>query len=186
MADKYKGSPKRVEIAERRKIVMALRAEGMRLNAIAEALSQKGITGPKGAPVTEGTISKDIKACLKALAEDTDASAEEFRGMEMQRLDMVLSALAKKVRLGDVAAIAQWHKNIEVRAKLLGLNAPVQIQVQETVRHEIEIFVQFLQGRLSDGAFGEVMQAIAELSEDRGLEMSKRELPKLPVGLDDI
>lgn len=165
-------------------MALNLRAQGLGYDAIAEALYEKGITGENGGTVAVSTISKDIRACMEQLAEETSSSAEEFRGLELRRLDMALSALAKKVRRGDVPAIAAWHKNIEIRAKLLGLNAPVQVQVQQTVKHEIEVFVQFLQGRLSEETFAEVMDAIGELGSDRGIDMSEP-LPQLP-SIEDI
>jgi hypothetical protein len=55
---------------------------------------------------------------------------DEARGVELERLDLLLSKLAPAIVRGDVPAILAALKVSDRRAKLLGLDAPTRVQAE--------------------------------------------------------
>jgi hypothetical protein len=74
-----------IAVAERRAKVLAFRRAGASHRAIAVELG-----------VDHSTISRDVKAIFQELAEEQHASAEEYRAMELERLD-TLSLEASRI-----------------------------------------------------------------------------------------
>jgi hypothetical protein len=56
--------------------------------------------------------------------------AEELRALENARLDSYLSALGPSIELGDPKAIAVAVRISERRAKMAGLDAPIEVKIQ--------------------------------------------------------
>ena len=54
--------------------------------------------------------------------------------LELARLDVAQRAIWKKVVKGDLAAIDRLLKIMQRRAKLIGLDAPVKLDVRQMVR----------------------------------------------------
>lgn len=106
-----KFTPKKSEIAERRKRALDMRIKGYSLQQIADELG-----------VAIGTVHIDLNETFKDLHQKTIESGETLRELELQRLDMALHAIALQVASGDLGAIDRWIKLSERRAKLLGLD----------------------------------------------------------------
>ncbi len=104
-----------VHIAERRKRALDLRLAGATLAEIAEA---------HGVSIT--TAHKDIRRCLSDIPK---ASADELRKQEIARLDKLQNACWQDAIHGDLSAIDRALKVIDRRAKMLGLDAPQQVEV---------------------------------------------------------
>lgn len=102
-------------IAERRKKALALRLGGATLTDIAETLG-----------VSIGTVHNDIRKCLSDIPR---AEADELRSQEVARLDKLQGACWPLALGGDLAAIDRAVKIIDRRAKMLGLDAPQQVEV---------------------------------------------------------
>jgi hypothetical protein len=107
---------KRETAAARRQQALEWRKSGLSYRAIGEKLG-----------VSEKTAYEDVQTALAHLAELEQASAEEYRTLELMRLDMALLALAPKMKLGDPQVVNAWVKVSESRRKLLGLDAPTKI-----------------------------------------------------------
>ena len=72
------------------------------------------------------TIAFDyVKETLKQLREETLELADQYREMELSRLDEAQSAIYNKVLKGDEKAIEKLLKIQERRSKYLGLDVPV-------------------------------------------------------------
>ena len=134
---------------------MSLRAQGLSYRAIADAWEKQ-----TGKTVSKTTVQNDIARELQSLSEQTRSEAKHYRDIELIRLDMAMSAIAKKVSSGDVAAVNAWVKISESRRKLLGLDAPVQLQVQQGLESELNGLIEFLQGTVSQAAYSEFMDAV--------------------------
>lgn len=104
-----------VAAAERRKKALALRLAGATLNEIAEV---------NGCAVS--TVHADIQRCLSDIPRQ---EADELRAQEVTRLDRLQRACWDPALAGDLAAIDRALRIIDRRAKMLGLDAPQQVEV---------------------------------------------------------
>src|SRR5207247_2622066 len=107
------------DAAERRQRSFDLRRAGV---------SYRGIGRELG--ISEAQAHRDVKAVMARLAELEKNSAEEYRTMELARLDLAAAALARRLGQGDPHVVNAWVRVSESRRKLLGLDAPQAIQVE--------------------------------------------------------
>jgi hypothetical protein len=110
--DKKRTASQTVTPAERRIRALELRKMGITYQLIGKALG-----------VSETQARRDVKAVLERRIEQDQSHLAEQRQLELERLEMVLNALAQKVRAGDAAAIDRWLKACDLRRRLLGLDA---------------------------------------------------------------
>ena len=149
--------PKKVALAERRQKALNLRKTGATMEAIAAVLSKEfGL--PK---YDRKQVFQDIDAGLGLLTEQCTHDAEELRQLELERLDTYLLRLQPKITLGDVRAIAQAVNISERRCKMLGLDAPIQIQVEDIVNAELTAFIDGLEPLLPREVYIQVLDAVA-------------------------
>lgn len=102
-------------LAERRKRALDLRLTGATLAEIAETNE-----------CSIATVHQDIRKCLSDIPK---SSADELRKQEVARLDKLQQACWQDAIHGDLAAIDRALKVIDRRAKMLGLDAPQQVEV---------------------------------------------------------
>jgi hypothetical protein len=100
----------------RREKVLGLRIEGKSLRAIAEELG-----------VSERTARRDLKYCLRRLAQQTAEHCEELRALILARLDCALERLWPGILEGRIDAIDRLLKVESQRADLVGVKAPVKV-----------------------------------------------------------
>lgn len=106
---------KRKEIAERQKAALALALKGLTRREIGEQLG-----------VSHSTIVQDIKAALRDIPKE---EADTLRAKESARLDKLQAAVWDRALDGYLYAVDRAVKIIDRRAKLLGLDAPQQVEV---------------------------------------------------------
>jgi hypothetical protein len=70
-----------------------------------------------------------IMRVLARLAAQTEKHTRELRQMEVERLDAALLVVMPMVRRGDLPAVDRMIRLVDARARLLGLNAPAQVEV---------------------------------------------------------
>ncbi len=155
---------------ERQAQALSLRLQGLSYRAIAKAINKKQdeaaeVSQGKTKSVTYETVRKDILAALEVTKQKTAAEAEYYRDIELERLNMAMSAIASKVAKGDVQAVAQWVKISESRRKLLGLDAPVQLQVAQALDSAQDQFISLLEGALDAETFAKVTAAAVAIAE---------------------
>lgn len=114
-------APAKVNAALRRQRVLDLRKVGGSYRKIAEKLG-----------VSYETVRKDLNTSLAELSEEEQRKAAECRALDLMRLDMSLNSIARLVAEGHLGAIDRWHRNIEVRMKILGYAAPEKRAVEMT------------------------------------------------------
>ncbi len=124
MADKKRppfqiqASQKAVKISERDEQILALRRRGWAYRRIASAL---GV----GRSTAHGVVTK----YLAVVGEEAVKHTEAIRAQELERLDACTDAIWEQVEAGHLGAIDRAIRISAQRAKLLGLDAPVRVQV---------------------------------------------------------
>lgn len=109
------------KIERERRRIRALQLRG-------RALSYRDIGDELG--VSHETARQDVKRALSELVEQRFDEAEQFRALEMHRLEMAMRAIEDKVRDGELKAVDRWVKLSESLRDLLGLDAPKRREVQ--------------------------------------------------------
>lgn len=98
---------------------LTLRKAGVSYQSIADALGYK----------TAGGAWVAVKAGLKKTLQEP---ADELRTLELARLDDMLKAIASNVQAGNLTAIDRALKIQDRRAKLLGLDMPAKVELNNT------------------------------------------------------
>lgn len=93
---------------------LELRKAGMTLQQISDVLG-----------VAVSTIHKSISVALRKLNVEP---AEEYRTMDLQRLDALYLAAFRQAKDGHLGAIDRCLRIMERRAKLLGLDSPTKFE----------------------------------------------------------
>ncbi len=107
---------------------LELRRDGCTLAVIGEQLCVEGLTAT-GKPMSQEGVRQALERGLAAIAKVTEQTADELRTLTLARLDDYLSRLQPAIAKGKVAAVEAALKVEQSRAKLLGLNAPVQTRI---------------------------------------------------------
>lgn len=118
-----KTSPESIEAKERAAAALKLRLKGMTFEAIAKEL---GYSCKQSA---YDAVSRSIKSI-------TREPAEELIRLDLERLDALWYPQYEKAVDGDPIAMSACIKLMERRAKLLGLDRPVQQEIKHTVKEE--------------------------------------------------
>ena len=157
------GKAHKAVMADRQQTALSLRKSGASYRAIAGHMAAE--TDKSGnllyAKYSEALAHKDVAACLKAINEKTSLDTEEYRSLELERLDTAQLAIAKKVQSGDLGSIDRWLRISERRSALLGLDAPVRLKIEQGVEAELSAFLNSLESVLPTEIYQQVLTAIA-------------------------
>jgi len=164
MAVSARAAAKKIALAERQQIALSLRKSGASFRAIAGHIS----TLPNNEKYSEGLAHHDVSTCLKAINEKTALDTEEYRSLELERLDTAQLAIAKKVQSGDLQAIDRWLRIAERRSALLGLDAPIRLRIAQGVEAELTNFLAALESVLPTETFQKVLTVAENLSDRAG------------------
>jgi hypothetical protein len=131
-------SPENVARAERWAQAAQLRAAGATFREIGRALD-----------VDPTTAQTWVWRYLKEVAVE---AADEMRLQEGQRLDRLQRGLWAQATAGDTRAVLAVLRIMERRARMFGLDMPVQVQVQEVppALSQVEQELQTILGSLAD------------------------------------
>lgn len=110
--------PKTLTRQQRRVEALNLRIKGHTYREIAEALQ-----------VSTKSAYFDVQEALRYLAKFERVLAEDVRAMHLARLDALTTFLWPAAEGGDTFAIQQVLSVMQRQAKLLGLDAPIEIDV---------------------------------------------------------
>lgn len=113
---------------------LALRTSGSSYEEIATQLGWK-------------SRSAAVKAVRRALDRSLQPVADEYRALQMQRLDAMRRGIWPKVERGDARAVEVAVKIEEREAKLLGLDMPQQIVAASLVQSDVVIRFRNEQGQ---------------------------------------
>jgi hypothetical protein len=143
--------------ADRMARCLDMRIQGMSYRAIADQLAKEGIKA------SYATVANDLVESLKLTQERTAKEAQYYIQLEIERLNVAQAAAMKSMVTGDPQAINAFVKVCESRRKLLGLDAPVQLQIQQGLQSELTSLLEFLQNAVSPEAYAEFMGAVSDL-----------------------
>lgn len=101
--------------AARRKTALALRVEGLTLEAIGARL---GVSKQRAHQILAGELAE-------VAAERKDLAEHQLEA-ELAAIDFVIAGMAPKVAKGDAKAATAYLRAMERRARLLGLDAPTK------------------------------------------------------------
>lgn len=103
------------ELAERTKKALQLRLAGAAYRDIAKVVG-----------VSHGTVHDDVQRALRDIPK---READDLRAVEVERLDALQKAVWDDAMDGDLQAVDRAVRIIDRRAKMLGLDAPQQVEV---------------------------------------------------------
>lgn len=135
------GSGQQEAAAVRQNRALELRMAGATYQQIADALGWSN----------KGTAWEAVQA---ALARDDAAVAgirEEYRALQLARTERMLRGIWTKVVAGDGPMYDRALRTLERQAKLLGLDAPVQVSISDDTRSRITSMLDDLEGRIIPG-----------------------------------
>lgn len=108
-------SANKSELIKRQQLAIQLKNSGWSYRAIGEKLG-----------ITHVQAFYDVRDAIVELNETRLESADEYRAIELERLDGLTKALEPMAMVGNVGSVNAYIKVMEQRAKLLGLYAPVK------------------------------------------------------------
>ncbi len=121
-ANGAKTAPAKIPAAARREKTLELRASGQSIRAIADKLG-----------VSKSQVHRDIEKELKAAAERRKKIAELIIDLELAKLDALEKKAWEHITDGELSAIDRVLRAMERRAKLLGLDTAVKVDVEGLV-----------------------------------------------------
>ena len=147
------------QIMARRLRAIELRKTGLSLEKIAAVIREE-FQNPS---YNRGRAGEDVNAVLKELKKASVQDANELRQMEVERLDDYLARIFPQIKTGSIRAVRLGVSISERRCKMLGLDAPVQVQVEEIVNRELSSLIDNLEPLLSREVYEQVLEAISKL-----------------------
>jgi hypothetical protein len=129
------------EVLDKEQQVLMLRRQGHTWDAISQRV---GYSSPSS--------SRDafLRASNRIIRDDLN----EVRQMEIDRLDIALSAIWHQIEAGDLLAINTMLKIMDRRSKMLALDAPRRLHVQEVVPEvSVEELERKIQQIIDEGGF---------------------------------
>ncbi len=149
-------SANRLQIAERRSRIAKLNAMHYSCQQIADQLLKE-----YGTKVSRETVRKDINWLANNAERDGITEYEINRYIELESIRAQQQVLNRDVfERRDLNAHRVYNELGKERRKILGLYAPIQVQVQQLLEAEIDEFIQFLEKNISQSAFEEVVLAL--------------------------
>jgi hypothetical protein len=152
---------KSLSIVDRRRRAAQLRRSGATLESVATVISREF----KLPNYDRRRCHEDIQFALAELHREYSLDSESLRQEHLQILDRLQMALWSKALGGDVKAIDSITRLLERKSKLCGLDAPVQLLVEKSLDHEIELVFQALERSLHHEAYVQVLQIVSSMGE---------------------
>jgi hypothetical protein len=121
IAQREAGRIKAIETRLRHIKAMELRKKGMSYEAIKDELGYKD----------RGSVQQAVERMLHQMAAEPTRAV---RQLTIARYDSIIVAIWQRVIDGDLAAIDRLLKVEEARARVIGFNAPVDINIHQMVK----------------------------------------------------
>ncbi len=117
--------PPSLQRAVRRVEAFNLRVAGYDYRQIHQALNEAGYS------CSLKTIYYDVQETLRELSQFERVLAEDVRAMQLARLDQLMAGLSDTAFAGDTYAVEAYLRVLEHQAKLLGIFAPTEININQ-------------------------------------------------------
>jgi len=151
-----RGSGRRHDLTEQLKTQIATRAARLRVLSYTWKQCHAKIQEEfPEANVSESSIIKWVNEHIKPAAE---IAVEDYRQQQLAQIELAKRAIMPRVQKGDDKAIASLNALMNREAKLLGMDAPVQVQLEtKQVNDELEV-QRMLAGFMGHVIPGEVVK----------------------------
>jgi hypothetical protein len=120
-------TPEKIATKEKHRRALELRKAGLTYQVIAD---QIGYRGP----------STVHAAVMRELREICREPAEELRTLELERLDRLWAGVWTQAKQGHLGSIDRCLRILERRARLLGLDAPLKVELPDEPRERRATF----------------------------------------------
>lgn len=145
-----RNSSDQLALATRRESAVALRRQGYSYRAIAQQLD-----------ISQTQAYHDVQTVLLEIRDRTTAEVNALRVLEGERLDEIYQALLPRALVGDIKAVQQLHRNIELRMRLFGLGHDAREEAIALARQEGDAIIEILKLHLSEEMLSQVGHALA-------------------------
>ena len=153
--------PKQIEAAEKTKKALRLKIEGKSIAEITKACGWKN---------ERSTYTALRRALLMIPADEV----EEYRTIHMHRLEMMWGGLVQGIRIGDPDSVRAGIQVLKRQATLLGLDAPLRIDVTSIAAQYAEMY------NLTETERTTLFQAIKQdLARSRTAALPSGDLPEI-------
>jgi hypothetical protein len=156
-----KKQPKSINIVDRRRRALELRRAGATYEQVASVIA-KELKLPK---YSRARAYEDIDFALAELNREFNIDTEGLRRLELEKIDRLELGLWKSAINGDPQSVKVFVSLMDRRAKLCGLDAPVQMLVNKLADQEIESLVQGLRPLMSEGGYLEFLRAVQKIED---------------------
>lgn len=112
----------RLARAQRKQRILELRAAGMTAEQIAEVVG-----------TSKQSVAKIIGKALKEWAEDTSSNVEMVRQQKLYELDQLKRAIWPRALRGELAAVREAARIIQIQARISGAEAPVKVEREVSI-----------------------------------------------------
>lgn len=150
-----RGRGRRYDLSEQQRLMIADRGARLRVmgNSWREVTEQLRKEFPEVNP-SETSVIKWVNDRIKPAAEESIAN---LRQQQLEEIELAKKAIMKRVEKGDDKALQALDRLQARQAKLMGLDAPVQVQMeQKVVDHQTQAQV-FLERMLANKATGGIV-----------------------------
>jgi len=133
-----RGGGRRYDLSPTTKTIVAERGARLRVmgNNWRETTEQLRVEFPE-VDIAETTVIAWVNAHIKPAAEQT---VEDYRQQQLAEIEFAKKAIMKRVEKGDDKALASLDRLMARQAKLLGMDAPVSVQIEaKVVNDELEV-----------------------------------------------
>lgn len=120
-----KSSALRLQLTERRELVVELRTRGVSYRDIARSVREQ----MKLPRYSAGLAHRDVMVVLKQMNKQTEAERSVLVELELKRIDDLLAAVWPKASAGEIASVEGVNHLLDRRARYLGLYAPVGVRL---------------------------------------------------------
>ncbi|NJM47941.1 MAG: hypothetical protein HC860_18680 [Alkalinema sp. RU_4_3] len=150
--------PKNLQVIERRQRAVELRKSGMTLEQVADQIA----ADPRFGVPNYGASSAydDVRRALDQLNSECSLTTAQYRQLELERLDHMQWALQPKIDVGNTRAIEAAIKINDRRSKLLGLEAPLLLKVEQEMNAHIAEFVDFVRMHMTSAEYDRLLDIV--------------------------
>jgi hypothetical protein len=112
--------------------------------------------------VSHATVATDLHAALDSYAALQAEETAKLRALETARLDELLAGVYPKALAGNVRAFEAVLSIMNRRAKMLGLDLPVKVDISGEIDFHVEQILTVLERVLPREQYKMALEALAE------------------------
>jgi hypothetical protein len=156
---RLQGTDRKLEIENRRRVALEMRMSGLNYEDVA---TQIRIRFPEEKNYSRQRAWDDVEALLEQTRTENQELAQAAIQLELTRLDQMHSIAHAAMMGGDLKAIDTLLKVSAARCALLGINAPLQIRIDEAVESEVRGALEKLRLTLSPENYKQIIEVLAK------------------------